>query len=276
MFSKDIYVDTVYGQRDNPYHTWLTATDEKARFQSWLRSALWDVSERGLFAPRTGGRAFQVLDLGCGAGNTSMRVIAELQRAGVPLISYTGVDPYGPQLEEFARHEKQLRILELDLREGSIESYVAERTFHLVIASHALYYTANMASAIARVAEMGHEVIIVHHGERGINTVQQAFRDDVNPGPHVVSTDEDVAEHVRGRKFGTRRGRHYKFASRVDVSCFGPKPDEKRARDLTSFFLERPIADIPEVVVSNVGAFMRQHYSPHFSMVHDVGVFTIS
>ena len=78
--------------------------------------------------------------------------------------------------------------------------------------------------------------LIVHHGERGINTVHQAFPELVKKGAHIISTYHDVEKEMEKME---RKYRAECLESRVDIR---PAHDANNpeGRDLIRFFLEQP------------------------------------
>lgn len=273
MFDQYVYVQTVYGKGNTPFDTWLRRTTEKKLFQDWLRDEGLQQLDIGALT-----RPMHMLDCGCSSGSTTMRFVVEAQRYGLREIHCTGFDPYQEQLATFAEKAAPLEDVVLTLVQDTIESFHAPHLYDLVIASHSLYYVQDMYAAVTRLLRFGRETIIVHHGERGINTVQQAFRQHVHAGPNVMSTADDVA-HALAAAGVVPAGmavRHYRLVSTVDVGCFGAEHyDEEVSNNLMSFFLERPIAEISTALRSAIRAFICEQY-PDGKMLHDVSVFVIS
>jgi hypothetical protein len=193
------------------------------------------------------------------------------------------VDPYQPQLDKFRRlaEASDLTGVTLTLACGNAEEWMPDGdpklpAYDLVIGSHMLYYTGSeFRLTLGKMLMLGQELLVVHHGKRGINTVHEAFREHVHAGPNVISTDDDVADTMQrllliGRRFG-----HYRFPSSVDVSSIAD-PGSLRGKNLISFFLERAIDTIDPEVVRQVRDFVAVTYGPDFRMTHDVGIITVT
>ena len=259
----------IYTEPNGPYTSWLETTREKVDFEAWLARHI-----HGLKAVKIRNRPVSVLDLGCSWGSTSFRVIRVLRQTGLT-VSYTGVDPYQAQLDKFARLAAESGLPAIRLIQGTAESFQPDQDYDLVIASHMLYYTSNMRLVLETVLRAGREAIIVHHGKRGINTVHEAFRKEVCPGPHVISTDGDVADILSILDRNGRRSLWHTFPSMVNIaSC--ADPNSPQGRNLISFFLERNWDSIPNGVSAAVREFLCTTYAPHFLMTHDVGIFVVT
>lgn len=263
------FEDFIYTEPEGAYTSWLETTSEKRDFEAWLAANL-HIFE----VARIRGRPVSVLDLGCSWGSTSFRIIRVLQSFGLE-VEYTGVDPYQAQLDKFRRLADESGLRNVRLIRGGAESHVPDRVYDLVIGSHMLYYTPDMQASLRNVLWAGREAIVVHHGKRGINTVHEAFGRHVKPGPHVISTDDDVARCFDRLDLHDRRIEHHRFASTVDISAC-VDPDSRRGRNLISFFLERGFDSIDPDVVTAVRHFLRDTYAPEYVMTHDVGIFTIT
>lgn len=269
------FEDFIYTEPEGPYTSWLETTTEKQDFEDWFAANL-----ATFHASRISGRPVRVLDLGCSWGSTSFRIMRVLRKAGLTL-DYTAVDPYQPQLDKFRRlaDESDLTGITLHLACGNAENWtpdvdLAKLPYDLVIGSHMLYYTSSeIRITLGRMLMLGDELLVVHHGKRGINTVHEAFREHVHPGLNVISTDDDVEHAIRQWLLVGRRWRHYRFPSAVDVSSIAD-PDSLRGRNLISFFLE--LATIDPDVMRQVREFIIASYAPDFRMTHDVGIITVT
>lgn len=267
----------IYTEPEGPYTSWLETTTEKRDFEDWLTANL------PMFAfSRKTKRVVRVLDLGCSWGSTSFRIMRVLHKAGLTL-DYTAVDPYQPQLDKFRRlaDASDLTGVTLHLACGNAEDWMPDAevklpAYDLVIGSHMLYYTGSeFRLTLGKMLMLGQELLVVHHGKRGINTVHEAFREYVHPGKNIVSTDDDVAYAMQQLPLIGRRWGHYRFPSAVDVSSIAD-PDSLRGRNLISFFLERAIDTIDPEVVRRVRDFIIATYAPDFRMTHDVGIITVT
>jgi ubiquinone/menaquinone biosynthesis C-methylase UbiE len=255
-------------RQESPYQTWLKVTTEKVLLQFWLQGHL------PTFAlSKVVNRPIRVLDLGCGFGHMSLRLIRVLLRMGLT-IDYTGIDPYQAQLDLFEKSLIPTTNLHVHLLQRNATSFVGDQDYDLVFASHMLYYVSDWHDALKRIASSGREIIIVHHGPRGINTIHKRFYEHVYPGPHVISTDEQVAEAIRLLPLNGKQVLRDRFPSTVAVrSC--QLNGSHAGNNLISFFLERPLQEISPDTLKEVRAFMHELYAPDHLMVHDVGVITV-
>lgn len=272
------FEDFIYTEPEGPYTSWLETTTEKQDFEAWL-----DANVAMFRASRITSRPVRVLDLGCSWGSTSFRVMRVLRKAGLTL-DYTAVDPYQSQLDKFRRlaEASDLTGVTLQLASGNAEDWVPPdiktrfTPYDLVIGSHMLYYTRlRFRDTLGRMLLLGNELLVVHHGKRGINTVQEAFRAHVHPGPNVISTDDDVAYAMKQLALMHSRRGHHRFSSTVDVSSVAD-PNALRGRNLISFFLERNIETIDPEAVQHVRDFIVATYAPDFQMTHDIGIITVT
>lgn len=269
------FEDFIYTEPEGPYTSWLKTTTEKREFEEWLTANL------PMFAcSRMTKRVVRVLDLGCSWGSTSFRIMRVLRKAGLTL-DYTAVDPYQPQLDKFRRlvDASDLTGVTLHLACGNAEDWMPEAklpAYDLVIGSHMLYYTGSeFRLTLGKMLMLGHELLVVHHGKCGINTVHEAFREHVHPGKNVISTDDDVADAMQRLVLLGRHWGHYRLPSAVDVTSIAD-PDSLLGRNLISFFLERAIDTIEPEVVQQVRNFIVANYAPDFLMTHDVGIITVT
>ena len=265
---KSTFAQSLYVGSESPYQTWLRLTTEKVLLQFWLQDHL------PTFAlSKKTNHEVHVLDLGCGFGHMSGRLIRVLLSMGLR-INYTGVDPYPAQLDLFQKSIQPTTNLHLRLLKGDASSHIPDKEYDLIFASHMLYYVEDWSDTLTRIAGAGNEIIIVHHGPRGINTIHEHFRDHVHPGPHIISTDDQVTDALRLLPLNGKQVAHHRFPSTVAVRAC-QLPGSRAGNNLLSFFLERPSEEIDSHVVGNIRTFMHDLYAPDHLMVHDVGVITI-
>lgn len=269
MHNAQTFDELIYTEPDGPFASWLKATSEKRDFEEWLTKSF-----SGFHASKIRNRPVTVLDLGCSWGSTSFRIIKALQNYGLN-VAYTGVDPYNAQLVKFRRLADKEGLRGVRLVMGKVESYVPDHVYDLVIANHVLYYVPDMQASLKNMLSAGREVIVVHHGVRGVNTVQQAYKEHVKPGPHVISTDNDVARCLDRLDLNDRRIEHHKLTTTVDIAAC-VDPDSKYGKNIISFFLEREVKSVGNNVATEIRRFLRETYAPTYMMTHDVGVFTIT
>lgn len=262
------FEEGIYVGENNPYVSWLKATTEKELYGQHLPSYLSDMRIGQTMAEHA-----SVLDLGCGFGSTAKRLMRALHGLGIAF-DYTGVDPYEEQLRIFAESEHEDELPTPRLMVGDIESYVPDRAYTLVHASHSLYYTHNMPAALERLVSFGREIIIVHHGWRGINEFHQRFRSEIKPGPYIISTDEDVVENLSELDLGGRRVRRRGLLSTVNITpCFDPS--SRDGQNLLAFFFERTYESIAPSVLAAARSFLQATW-PNGIMGHGMGIFLIT
>lgn len=238
----------IYGS--DIYKTWLECANERDLLKDLLEAQ----RHRWLTHNPT-----RLLEIGCGSGAAGLRMMEIAESAGVRL-EYTGIDPYQNQLNDFAT---ALGMRKADLRVGSIESFASAEKWDVVITVHSLYYVDDLLEALRKLGSLGRQLILVHHGERGINEVHVAFCELVQPGPHVISTYHDVARAL------AKLGWEYElqtFESSVDVSACADSFNFA-GRNLIRFFLER--SDLDEATFKPVAEWFGQRPA---RMVHDVGL----
>lgn len=260
--------NSIYDGVENPYGAWLETTTEKDLLEAWLRQHL--PCMRMMHA----GRPISILDMGCSWGNTSVRFMRILRDLGIDF-RYTGVDPSRQQLEKFAQFAQEQGVPTPELVMSDVESYVHDEKHDLTLASHLLYYTKDMRRALQRIVDSAQEAVIVHHGVRGINTLQEAFREIIPLGPHLISTDEDVACHLEHVDLRDRQVKRYQFTSTTDISSCLDK-NSLRGRNLLTFFFEREFHTISAEDVERVREFLQKMWGPSFLMEHDDSIFLVS
>ncbi|OGL94643.1 hypothetical protein A2348_03400 [Candidatus Uhrbacteria bacterium RIFOXYB12_FULL_58_10] len=251
---KDIYVAPRI-----PYDAWLRLSNEKDLLLERLPAILRPTR----FGSAPGRK--RVLDVGCGTGHASLRVLSLFDSLGIPVM-YVAADPYQEQLDRFrdaAAHRSDVTFLRARLEDIPRPPI----PFDLVIASHSLYYLRDWPRSIPYLLSLGNEALIVHHGSRGIDEVHRRFSKLVRDDAHIVSTCADLAPHLPGAAF-------HAFASSVNVSsCHDPNSPD--GHDLLSFFLMRDAGAIQDDARSDICAWFR-HKFPDGRMTHDVGVFVLT
>ncbi|HCC84011.1 TPA: hypothetical protein DEP96_04145 [Candidatus Uhrbacteria bacterium] len=255
---------------DGPFAAYLAATDEKQFFierfgRLYLRYQ----------ASRIFDRPVRVLDLGCGNGATSQPIMKMMQNRGQK-VDYFVVDPHQAQLDQFESTAPTVRGSQLILKQGTLESFVAEGgPFDLVIAYQMLYHVEDLRASLQKILGLGREVLIGHHGRRGIHQVQEQFREHVQGGPHVISTDSEVEAILDGldQEIGERHFERHGFVASIKTSsCFQPKNN----RDLAAFFLQCDPALITDSLLNELRLYLASLLGPSYHLPHDVGLFTIT
>lgn len=268
--SQDLYVETA-GVAETPFEAYLATSDEKPRLRVFFDTVLFP----SLKVAGIRDRPVRVLDLGCGGGDMGMHNIALLQDMELEVL-YTAVDPYANQLASFRARAEQKGIRGLELVQSDIEAYEPPCEFDLVIVCQSLYHVQNMQTALRRILRFGREIVVVHHGDRGINQVQVAFRPHVCAAPNTVTTGNTVAQYLRGLSYPGRVLSQYSFPAYIDTVCYSDEASNPaRCNALTSFFLQRPLSEVPSYLPGLVQRFIRRNV-PHGRMIHDVEVLVIS
>ncbi|MFA5945979.1 MAG: class I SAM-dependent methyltransferase [Patescibacteria group bacterium] len=262
----------VYGAKENPYQAWLEATTGKSVLETWLRSNLGRFLITNIHS-----RPATVVDIGCGEGSTSLRLITALRYMAVR-VAYTGIDPFPRQFEAFCKTPAEGLVEEFDLDEGDVDTFQLDKPADLVFASHCLYYADDLRTALGRIIMSGREVILVHRGLRGTCSVRHQFDHLVSHGKSVTTTDTDVArelECLRGQGVFAR-SEHHRLTARTDVSsCM--EDNSKQGQNLISFFLDQSYASLSGVEIADIRRFIRLEYGPlNYQMPQDIGIFYIS
>ncbi|NQV88942.1 MAG: class I SAM-dependent methyltransferase [Parcubacteria group bacterium] len=265
LFNSSLYAGT---ESVTPYDTWLSCATEKVLFEHWLTEHL----PRFNFS-RIKDRPVTVLDLGCGWGATSLRLLRVLTGMGLT-VDFVGVDPYQAQLNRFDQQIPKNFRGDIELICSDISKFDPNQTFDFVLASHVLYYTNDLLDSLRKLCLLGRELVIVHHGNNGINTIHRKFRDYVHSGPHVISTDEDILSALDSIDLPGRLVQHYQFPSTVNVSCY-QGTNTADSKNLTAFFLERAHSELSEESYSEVARFVNAEYPHDHLMIHDVGIITV-
>lgn len=247
IYERDIYEDSVYS-------AWLKHSNERDVFEKYLKTNLGKCCKKD---------SLSILELGCGSGSAARRMLSVLNEKGITY-SYTGVDPYQDQLDRW------LEISPLDknvtLIKGTVENFVPNKKYDLVLVVHSLYYVDNLAETLKKICTYGTNSFIVHHGEKGINEIHQAFRSYVKPGNNIISTYNNVKIELDNL--------HVPYnldivMTKTDIRpCHDPKNED--GRKLIKFFLER--SELSENIIEEVSSFLREKGD---FLKQDVGYFTI-
>jgi hypothetical protein len=157
----------------NPFAAFKRNTNEESIIEKELRA----------FFPSFAKELLDVLEVGCGDGRfqTLLSTVAAEQGARV---SYTGFDP-----SLSAVHALRQRGLPGRSYVGRLEESAQGRRHGLSVASHSLYYV-DPAIAIAQLAELGRESLIIMAGDGPIQESRLPFpeipKGSVNPDYHPI------------------------------------------------------------------------------------------
>ncbi len=248
IYERDIYQDTVYS-------AWLKHANERDVLEEVLRQKFreWCPKDR-----------ISMLELGCGLGSGAHRFFKILKENGVSF-DYTGVDPYGDQLERF--REWLPKGENAELIRGTFQDFETDRKYNLAVAIHSLYYVDNLQDSLGKLCRMADKSLIIHHGKQGINTIHKRFSQYVKEGPYIISTHEDITREL------DELGIDYSlntYPTNVDVRpCKDSKNPE--GRKMIKFFLER--SELPEEVIEEVSTFFTTMPD---TMNHEMGVILTS
>ncbi len=257
---------------DGPFATYLAATNEKRLFTEHFTPRF-----HRFKAARIYDRQVRVLDVGCGDGATSQLNMQMLSNRGQKF-HYTAVDPHQAQLDRFANTVPVPGGSSLTCIQGDLESFEPnpdDKPFDLVIAYQMLYHVPNLTAALRKILGLGREVLIGHHGRRGIHQVQEHFREHVTGGPHIISTDSEIEAILAGltEELGERHFERTGFVAKINVSsCF----QLKNNRDLAAFFLQCDPALITPDLLSWLRLYLVDLIGLNYNLPHDVGLFTVT
>ena len=245
IYERDIYQETVYS-------AWLKYSNERNVLEKFLRDNF-----RSLFAKKK----LSIIDIGCGSGSAAQRLIKVLDENDVNF-EYTGIDPYRDQLDRF----KEWAGDRVTLIPSKIENFEASEHYDFAYLIHPLYYTDSIAEVLKKVFSFANSALIVHHGERGINEVHEAFRKYTKEGPNIISTYTNVKEALEELEIPFEL---QVVDTKVDVSaCKDPhNPDGQK---LIKFFLERSV--LPDTIINEVSEWFKSR--PNI-MIHNAGYFLI-
>jgi SAM-dependent methyltransferase len=245
IYERDIYQDSVYS-------SWLKNSNERDVLERVFRDCRDWWCKDGL----------KILDIGCGTGSAAKRLFKILDEGKLGY-SYTGIDPYEDQLKKFRTEFPDKRI---SLVRSSFEDFVPDKEYDLAILVHSLYYVDDLKGALKKICGMAKKSVVVHHGERGINEVHEAFRSEVKKGANIISTWRDV------KKALDDAGIAYDLQiveTEVDVSSCRESGNHE-GLNLIRFFLER--TDLPDSLIVKVREWFKKRPE---KMGQDVGYFFI-
>ncbi len=244
IYERDIYQDTIYD-------SWLQHASE--------RDVLEDVLEQRLeeWCPTN---SLSILELGCGVGSAAKRIFNILNRNCISF-QYTGIDPYQDQLQRFRDTIGKTDPITLEL--GTSETYTPLQKYNLALVVHSLYYMNNLATTLQNIHQYADCALIVHHGQQGINTIQQQFRSYVKSGNNIISTYQDVTNALDQLDINYTCQVH---PTTVDIRpC--KDPQNPHGRNMIKFFLEH--STLPEPIISEVSTYFQT--LPDY-IQHDMGL----
>lgn len=249
-FDPKIYERNIY--QESIYSAWLTYSDERDVLETVFREKVHEWCTKNNLS---------ILDIGCGTGSAAKRVFKILDYKGISY-RYTGVDPYKDQLEGF--NETLAEKKSIKLITSKIEDFEIDKKYDLVLIVHALYYVDDIEQLLKKIYPYSKKMIIVHHGEYGINEVHEAFREKVMPGNNIISTFNKVAQTLDRLKISYKLN---VYDTKINITpCKESK--NKDGIKLIKFFLEHSLLNNetikmvrkwlknkPDIMTHNVGYF---------------------
>ena len=150
---------------------------------------------------------------------------------------------------------------------GTFEELDTKTKYDLSYTIHSLYYVDDLQKSLEKIITISDKAIIVHHGKRGINTIQEKFRAQVKSGPNIIS------EHTLITSLLDKMNVDYTFENyetKVNVKpCH--TPDDKHGSNMIKFFLEK--SELPQALLNEVSKYIREEIGD--TMIHDMGLIII-
>jgi len=247
IYERDIYQDPT---PNTIYDSWLKHASE--------RDVLEEVLEKRFeeWCPYTN---LSILELGCGSGSAAQRIFNILAKNNISY-HYTGIDPYQDQLHRFRQSVGE--NTQISLEQATSENYVPNQTYNLALVVHSLYYVPNLAATLTKINSSANQALIIHHGEAGINTVQQHFQKYVKSGPNIISTHRDITNTLDQLDINYTC---QVYPTTVDIRpC--KDPTNPHGRNMIKFFLEH--SQLSEEIIIEVSSYFQTQ--PDY-MQHDMG-----
>ncbi len=252
----------------NPFSAWLKYCNEKQLFEELLSDKI------GLLNISKNTGTQKILDVGCGSGETSTRILNVLNKRSIPF-EYTALDPFQKNIDAFKIKMGELSMSDIKYVLSTFEKYEASKnTYDLLVACQVLYYFDDIKSMIEKMLDMAKETIIVHHGSNGIHTFHQKFLPYVRTTDHIMSTYSEVQNMLDEiNSDGKYKIQFFKFVCQVDIKACKDENSED-GNNLLTFFLGKDISEIPVDVRKEMHNYFKQNYDKY--MEHDQGVFFVT
>lgn len=220
-------------------------------YDAWIRNCTErDELEKGLAKPELFPKwcykqPLSIIEVGCGLGSAALR-FRNVLNANKIEFTYKGIDPFPSQLARFRSAIGE--DPRFDLEVGDFSTLNPKRRFDLGLIIHSLYYVPSMEEALARLNSCCNKMLIVHHGYRGINEIQLAFRDWVVQEANEISTHEDVCSALDTLEI--------EYSTQPITSTFTADPSSEDFPNLARFFLEDPNLTLEQIAA--VGDYCRK------------------
>ncbi len=243
IYERDIYQDP---NQATIYDSWLKHANERDVLEKVLAQHLSD------WCPTN---PLSIIELGCGTGSAAKRIFNILANQGI-FYQYTGIDPYQDQLQRFSTDiQNNSSIINknnsITLKQGTAESYIPKQAYDLALVVHSLYYVTDLTTTLTKIHAAANSALIIHHGQAGINTIQERFHHYVKPGPHIISTHRAVTTTLDQLDINYTC---HVYPTTVDIRpC--KDPTNPSGRNLIKFFLEH--AELPDKVIKEVSRYFR-------------------
>jgi len=248
IYERDIYQDQ---NQNTIYDSWLTHANERNVLETVLEQRFED------WCPKN---SLSILELGCGSGSAARRIFNILAKNNITY-HYTGIDPYQDQLHRFCAAVGE--NTQITLQQATSETYIPTQTYDLALVVHSLYYVPNLAATLTKINSSANQALIIHHGEAGINTVQQRFQKYVKPGPNIISTHRDITNTLDHLDINYTC---QVYPTTVDIRpC--KDPTNPHGRNMIKFFVEH--SQLSEEIITEVSSYFQTQ--PDY-IQHDMAV----
>ena len=237
--------------QDATYLAWLKNVDERDILETVLEDKI------KVLCPN---ESVSILEMGCGLGSAAQKVVNVLERHNKKY-NYTGVDPYKEQLDRF---KIKSTSTDIELIQGAFEDFTSDKIYDVGLIVHSLYYVDDMKKAIQKMYNLAKQLVIVHHGKRGINTVHEQFPQYVKKEKNIVTTYDCVAQVLKDLNIPFELEER---TAQINISSC-KSPFSSQGNDLIRFFLETPSPT--RIAISRVSEFLRTLPD---TIPHDIGIF---
>jgi SAM-dependent methyltransferase len=247
----------------NPFFAWLKYCNEKQLFEELLSDKI------GLLNISKNTGTQKILDVGCGSGETSARILNVLEKQDIHF-EYTALDPYQKNIDAFKIKMEERGVSDIKYVLSPFEKFEAsENAYDLLVACQVLYYFNDIKSMIEKMLDMAKETIIVHHGSNGIHTFHQKFLPHVRMTDHIMSTYSEVQTMLDEiNSDGKYKIQFFKFVCQVDIEQCKDENSED-GNNLLTFFLGKDISEIPVDIRKEIHQYFKDNYN-HYKVTRMV------